>query len=95
MSPDVQNEVIKVMALQILREIAENLQSTPFYTLMVDETTDISNREQVVLCLRWVDDSFEVHKEFTGLYTVDDISANTLVGVIRDALLRMNLTLTM
>ena len=75
------------MALQVLRKIAD-LQNSPFYTLMVDESTDVSNKEQVVLCLRWVDD------EFIGLYTVDDISVNTLVAVIKDALLRMNLTLS-
>lgn len=92
-SPEVQNEILKVMALQVLREIVKNLQNSPFYTIMVDETTDVSNREQVVLCLRWVDERFDVHEEFTGLYTVDNISANTLVAVIKDALLRMNLTL--
>ena len=65
-SPEVQNEIIKVMALQVLRKIAD-LQNSPFYTLMVDETTDVSNKEQVVLCLRWVDDKFNVHEEFIGL----------------------------
>ena len=30
---------------------------------MVDETTDLSNTEQMVLCLRYVDDNLEVHEE--------------------------------
>lgn len=47
-----QNEMLKVMALQIVREIAASLHSTEFYTIMVNETTDASNREQAV---RWVD----------------------------------------
>ena len=55
-SPEIQNEILKLMALQVLREVAANLHSTTFYTIMVDETTDVSNDEQVVLCLRWVDD---------------------------------------
>jgi len=50
------------MALQVLREVAANLHSTTFYTIMVDETTDVSNDEQVVLCLRWVDDNFDAHE---------------------------------
>ena len=45
-SPDVQNEVIKVMGLQVLRDIVSDLQDSPFLTIMVDETTDSSNREQ-------------------------------------------------
>ena len=53
-SPEMQNEMVKVMALHILRKISINLQSTSFYTVMLDETTDVANVEQVVVCLRWV-----------------------------------------
>lgn len=38
-SPDIQNEIIKLMGLQILRGIAINLQNSPFLTIMADETT--------------------------------------------------------
>ena len=31
---------------------------------------DASNREQVVICLRRVDESFEPQEEFIGLYKV-------------------------
>jgi len=61
---------------------------------MVDETTDVSNREQVVLCIRWVSKDFEVHEDFIGLYKVDQIDARTLVFVIKDVLLRLNLSLS-
>ena len=47
---DMQNEMVKVMALCILRKGSANLQSRPFYTIMVAETTDVSNKEQVVVC---------------------------------------------
>ena len=47
-SPKIQNEIIKNMAFQVLCEIVKKIQDSPFYTLMVDETTDVSNREQVV-----------------------------------------------
>ena len=59
----------------------------------MDETTDISNCEQVVLCLRWVDDDFNVHEDLIGLYKVETISADNLVALIKDTLLRMNLSL--
>ena len=44
-----------MMALDVLRKVVSSLRSTPFITLMMDETTDASNSEQVVICLRWVD----------------------------------------
>ena len=61
---------------------------------MVDETTDISNKEQVVICFRWVDKQLEAHEEFTGLYLVESTQASILHSVIRDVLQWFNLTIT-
>ena len=58
---------------------------------MVDETTDTTNKEQVTLVLRWMDDSnFEVHEEFIGLYEVESITSDSIVSVIKDTLIRLN-----
>ena len=54
-SPQIQNELIKIMALHILRDIAAFIQNAKFFSLMADEVTDASNKEQVVLCFRSVD----------------------------------------
>ena len=54
-SADMQNEMLKTMALHILRQITKSLEQTPFITLMVDETTDVSNKEQVAFRLHWID----------------------------------------
>ena len=56
-SPKMQNEMIEVMALQILRDIAKNIQSAEIYSILADETADISNVEQLTFCIRWVDDN--------------------------------------
>ena len=93
-SHDIQNELLKVLALSVLREIATAIAGSDFFSVMIDETTDSSNREQVVVCIRWVDDQLEPHEEFIGLYKVDDICSSTLVSVIKDTLLRLNLSLT-
>ena len=47
-SAEMQDEMVKVMALRILQEIAGDLQNTSFFTVMVDVTIDASNVEQVV-----------------------------------------------
>ncbi len=49
-SHDIQNEILKVMSLHILRDVVLLIRSAPFFSIMVDETTDVSNKEQVVLC---------------------------------------------
>ena len=58
---------------------------------MIDETSNASNVEQVVLVFRWVDNNLAVHEEFIGLYQSNPIDAKSLVAIVRDSLLRMNL----
>ena len=86
-SPEMQNEMIAVMSKMVLRKISQNLQHTTFYTIMVDETTDVSNVEQVVICLRWVSEKFEVHEDFVGLYEVESTKAARLHQVVIDVFL--------
>ena len=64
---------------------------TRLYGIMADECTDIANKEQFTICMRWVDDSLVHHKDFIGLYQVDKIDA---AGTIKDTLLRMGISLS-
>lgn len=89
-SPDIQNEMLSMMALSILREIRSRI-SDKWFTIMVDETTDMSNTEQMVFCLRHVDDHFDVHEEVIGLHSLESTSADSIVFTIKDILLRLNL----
>ena len=61
---------------------------------MVDETPDVSNTEQLVLCIRWVDDELNAHEEFIGLHSLETTDANSIVKVIKDVLIRMNISIT-
>ena len=91
-SHDVQN---KVMAFLVLREISDAIQESCFYSIMCDECTDVSNKEQVVICICWISNSdLEVHEDVIGLYAIDNTSASTIVHVIKDALICMNLGLS-
>ena len=73
--------------------MAASLQSSVYYTGMVDETTDTANKEKVVLVFRWVDDDLQVHEDFVGLHETDLTTADALVAIIRDTLLRLNIKL--
>lgn len=85
-----QNKMLKVMALQILREVASSIRRATL-SIMADETTDMSNREQLVICLQWVDDDLVPHEDFIGMQKVERIDAATIKSVILDVLVRMNL----
>ena len=92
-SHEIQNEILKVMSNHILRGITSSVQTSPFITIMVDETRDSLNQEQATMVIRWVCDSLQVSEEFVGLYQVPAINADTLTSAIKDVLLRMNLTM--
>ena len=46
---------------------------------MVDETTDVSTTEQVVLVFRWVDNLLHVHEYFVGLYQTESITSDSRI----------------
>ena len=60
-SPVIQNEIMHLISLQILRNLASDLNSAKCFTIMADESTDSSNKEQLALCFRWVSKELEVH----------------------------------
>ena len=61
---------------------------------MCDECTDASNKEQSVICIHWITNSdLEVHENFIGLYIINDMSGGTIVHVIKDTSVQMNLKL--
>ena len=54
---------------------------------MVNESSDVSNREQVVFCVRWVDEDLRSHEDFIDLYVMEKTYAPTMVvNVIKDIL---------
>ena len=84
-SPEIQNEFLSIMAMTILRQIVDIIRGK-LYTIMIDETTDISNTEQMIFCLRYVDDDLLVHKEVIGLYCLENTSSETIVSTVKDIL---------
>lgn len=93
-SGDFQNEILRLMAHSVLREIASSIRKNTYYTLIADEVTDSSNNEQFAVCLRWIDmEKLQVHEDLIGLYQVDDITSQTLFLSLKDVLLRLNLSI--
>lgn len=81
------------MSQAVLRIVVGQLQQAEFFTITTDECVDSANNEQLVICFRHVDDKLEVHEEFMGLYQCPNITADTIVAVLQDTLLRLNLQL--
>ena len=53
-----------------------NVQNAMFFTIMADETADISNKEQLVICIWWVDDCFVIHEDFIEMQPLERTNAD-------------------
>ena len=71
------------MALKMMRDVAANIRSAKFYTFMADETADVLNTEQLVICIRWVNDDLNIHGDFVGLHPLAQADAETVAKVIK------------
>ena len=86
--------MLDTMANTIIRDISNKIRQAKYFSLMADEVTDVSNREQVAVCICWVDGEPQPHEDFLGLYKVDDIKADTIVATLQDILTHIKLSLT-
>jgi len=93
-SAQIQNEVLKLLSLQVLQSISSDIQHAKYYSLMADEVTNSSNKErQFMVCIHWINKDLQAHEDFIGIHHVDTIEANTLVERLKDTLLRVNLSI--
>ena len=90
---DVQNEILNIMANLTLQEKLKVIQERQFSSIIGDEGTDVSNKEQLSFCLRTVDENLDPFEDFVGFYELENIKSNTIVRVIKDILIRLNLSL--
>ena len=62
---DYQNELLQTMASQVLQRKLIEVQNSNFFSIRCDKYTDTSNKEQLSLCVRWVDKNLEAHEDDT------------------------------
>lgn len=91
-SHDVQNEIIAPMANEVIRDLVREIGEN-YFSLICDEYADISNKEQLPFCLRWVNSNLDAFEDFIGFYQIPNIGADTIASVIQDALQRLPLSI--
>ena len=82
------------MAHTIIRDLVRKIADNVFFGIIVDETADINRQEQLVFCLRSVDDDMTVDEYFIGLHQMEKCDAASITTVLKDILLRLGLSLT-
>ncbi|XP_016508382.2 uncharacterized protein LOC107825966 [Nicotiana tabacum] len=75
--PIIQKDIINACAKETLKAIIVDLNGD-YFGILVDESKDISHKEQMALVLCYVDKNGEVVERFVGLVHVSDTSACSL-----------------
>ena len=97
LSHDIVNEQITLMGHSVLRKLLSNMKklSPSWFSIIADEVTDVVNREQLNLSIRWVDDEYCVSEDPVGLFALPDTTANTITKVLKDMLIRCSLPISL
>ena len=68
-SKTIQNEILQTVGNYISSKIIPEVKQTRIFSLMADETADVSNKENLLfLVLRYVGSSKNIREEFVGFY---------------------------
>ena len=88
---DFQDEILNIMAKEVLRKKLYDVNNNKMYTSMCDEYTDVSDKQQLSICVR---EDLNPHEDFLGFYEVPNIKSDTVVSAIKNAFVRFNLPLS-
>ena len=94
-SPAIINELIEMMGNAILLSILQDIRrNSGLFGLIVDESRDISNKEQLTCILRWVAlPDLTTPEDFLRMYLIEKPDGETITAALKDILLRCNLRL--
>ncbi|XP_028418302.1 zinc finger MYM-type protein 1-like [Dendronephthya gigantea] len=93
-SHDIINELIELMCMKVLRKLLAEIRDAEWYSIIADETRDLSGAEQFSVSIRWVDSEYNISEDLIGMVEVENTTAEVLTSVIKDTLLRCVLPLS-
>ena len=93
---DIQNELIHIMASMVREKISEEVRQAQHFALMVDETKDVSKKEQISIVLRYLnydekDHQYHIHEEFLHFIPADGLDAQSLLESVKQTLAKCNI----
>ncbi|XP_042041372.1 zinc finger MYM-type protein 1-like [Salvia splendens] len=91
-SPTIQKDIINCCAKETTKRIVEEL-GVDYFAILADESSDVSQKEQLSLCLRYVQrKTGQVVERFIGLAHVGDTTALSLRSAIISLLIEHSLS---
>ncbi|KAL4141564.1 hypothetical protein QTP88_004185 [Uroleucon formosanum] len=87
MSKSIQNDLISCISEFLINQIKNEIKQCKFYSIQIDDTTDISQKTQCSIIIRYVTDKSELIERFLGFHNVgEDRTAQGLFNLVNSVL---------
>ena len=90
-SPGIQNSLLKILGDMIRKSVCDGVKEAKMFSLLVDETKDISKTEQVSIVVRFVDNKGSIREHFLTFIDTAVLTAQGLTKHIFDILEKFQL----
>lgn len=87
-----QNEMLESMSATLKSVISQEINEASCFSIIADETADISGIEQLSICIRFLKDN-NLHEKFIGFYPLKEFDAEFIFKTILEACNHMKLDL--
>ncbi|KAM1840103.1 hypothetical protein ACFX1X_015078 [Malus domestica] len=77
-APSIQKDIVNSCAFKTIKAIMKEGKESKFFSIMVDESRDISTKEQMAVILRYVDNKGQVIERFVGVQHVTETTLSKL-----------------
>lgn len=78
-----QNEILELMASSVISENLKEIKEAEFFSILLDETSDISRTEQVSVCIRVVSQDLVSKEYFLGFFSTSSTKAEVLFELVK------------
>ncbi|PON53209.1 hypothetical protein TorRG33x02_305960, partial [Trema orientale] len=92
-SPDIQKEIVHASAVETINVIIKDI-GDALFSILVDESRDVSIKEQMSVVLRYVNNNGHVIERFIGIVHVPNTTALSLKTAINELFSRHNLSVS-
>lgn len=82
------------MGLTVLRDLLNDIKEVQWFSIIADKATDLSHKEQLTLCVRWVDKELSIHEDPLELIHVPKTDADTLTSIVKDCIIQFSLPIS-
>ncbi|XP_048447304.1 uncharacterized protein LOC125480466 [Pyrus x bretschneideri] len=92
-SPDIQKDIVNACATETIKAIIEDV-DTSLFSILIDESCNVSTKEQMAIVLRYVDKNGHVVERFIGIEHVTSIDVLSLKETIDEVFSRHKLSMS-